>query len=198
MVATTMHVARIGPNAIIQTIAALRESYAPEELPALLAGDAAGYLSELPHAMIPESDFHDLVRLLVARMGGERAGEILYRSGERTADYVRANRIPAPIRTVLGLLPAPISLRLLLLAISKHAWTFVGSGVFRFGLGRAPSVSIGRPDDQRAADISGALCRYYSGAFTQMLRRVVSQRIDLRETACQSHGGDACVYQIVL
>jgi bacteriochlorophyll 4-vinyl reductase len=42
------------------------------------------------------------------------------------------------------------------------------------------------------------LCRYYGGAFTQMLRRLVSPRISLRETSCQACGGSACVFQIVL
>lgn len=198
VVATTMHVARIGPNSIIQTIASLRESCAPDDVRALLAGEAEGYLSQLPHEMIPEGEFHDLVRLLVARMGVARAGEVLYRSGERTADYVCANRIPAPFRSVLGVLPAFIGLRLLLLAISKHAWTFAGSGKFSFSLGRAPFVSIGRPEGHDTSGIAAALCRYYCGAFTQMLRQVVSRRIALRETACQARGGQACVYQIVL
>ncbi|NNJ10861.1 bacteriochlorophyll 4-vinyl reductase [Chloroflexales bacterium ZM16-3] len=198
VVATTMNVARIGPNSIIQTITSLRETCSPDELRALLAGEAEGYLSHLPHEMIPEGEFHDLVRLLVARMGIERAGEVLYRSGELTADYVRANRIPAPIRTLLGLFPAQISLRLLLPAISKHAWTFAGSGKFSFSLSLTPSVSIGKPEGQDTSGIAAALCCYYCGAFTQMLRRLVSRRIELRETSCQAHGGPACVYQIVM
>ncbi|MEI7645943.1 MAG: bacteriochlorophyll 4-vinyl reductase [Chloroflexales bacterium] len=198
MVSATMSAARIGPNAIIQTIAALREVYAPEELRTLLAGEAEGYLSQLPHEMIPEVQFHELVELLTARLGVERACEILLRSGERTADYVRANRIPALIRTVLGLLPAPISLRVFLPAISKHAWTFAGSGAFSFSLGRTPSVSIGRPVGQDTTGIAAVLCRYYCGAFTQMLRRVVSPRISLREVACQARNSSACVYQIVM
>jgi divinyl protochlorophyllide a 8-vinyl-reductase len=191
-----MSAAKIGPNSIIQTIAALREVYTPDELRALLAGDAEVYLSQLPHEMIPEAEFHVLVDLLTTRLGVERAGEILHRSGERTADYVRANRIPAPIRTVLGLLPAPLSLRLFLPAISKHAWTFVGSGVFSFSAGRTPSVSIGRSLSQDTSGIAAVLCRYYYGAFTQMLRRVVNPRISLREVACQARSGSACVYQI--
>jgi divinyl protochlorophyllide a 8-vinyl-reductase len=193
-----MHAARIGPNAIIQTIAALREAYAPDELPGLLVGGGEGYLSQLPREMIHEEEFHALVELLVARLGVERAGAVLYRSGERTADYVRANRIPAPFRAVLGILPAPLGLRLLLMAISKHAWTFAGSGKFSFHLGRGPWLSIGKPVNHDTAGIAAVLCRYYCGAFTQMLRRVVSPRIGLRETSCQARGGDACVYQIVL
>jgi divinyl protochlorophyllide a 8-vinyl-reductase len=193
-----MSAARIGPNSIIQTIAALSEAYAPDELRTVLAGEAEGYLSHLPHEMIPEVAFHELVDLLTARLGAVRAGEILYRSGERTADYVRANRIPAPIRTLLGLLPAPLSLRLLLPAISKHAWTFAGSGAFSFSIGRTPAVSIGRSVSQDTSGIASVLCRYYCGAFTQMLRRLVSPHISLREVACQAHGGDACVYQIVM
>lgn len=194
----TISAARIGPNSIIQTVAVLREVYTPDELRTVLTGKAAGYLSHLPHEMIPEVEFHELVELLTARLGVERAGEILHRSGELTADYVRANRIPAPIRTVLGLLPAPISLRLFLLAISKHAWTFAGSGAFSFSIGRTPSVSIGKSVSRDTSGIAAVLCRYYCGAFTQLLRRVVSSRISLREVACQARSGSACVHQIVM
>ncbi|EFO81957.1 bacteriochlorophyll 4-vinyl reductase [Oscillochloris trichoides DG-6] len=198
VVAATMHAAKIGPNSIIQTIAALREVYPAEELPTLLAGGAEIYLSELPHEMIPEEQFHALVALLTPRLGVERAGDILFRSGERTADYVRANRIPGPFQALVGILPAPLGLRLLLLAISKHAWTFAGSGKFSFHLGRGPWLSIGKPVDRDTSAIAAVLCRYYCGAFTQLLRRVVNSRITLRETTCQARGGAACVYQIVL
>lgn len=191
-----MITARIGPNAIIQTIAALRERHGPEELRSLLAGDAEGYLSRLPHEMIPEQEFHALVGLLVARLGAERAGEILYRSGQGTANYVRDNRIPALARALMGLLPAAARLRLLLPAIGRHAWTFVGSGTFRFGLGRRPWVSIAGHPGQ--GDLAAALCRYYCGAFTQLLRRLVSEEIVLREVTCQTRGGDACLFEIVL
>ncbi|NTV63236.1 MAG: bacteriochlorophyll 4-vinyl reductase [Oscillochloris sp.] len=198
MTPATMHAARIGPNAIIQTIASLREVYAPDELPKLLVGGAEVYLSQLPHEMIPEEQFHALVKLLTPRLGTEQAGAILYRSGERTADYVRANRLPGPFRSLLGILPAQLGLRLLLIAISKHAWTFAGSGTFTFGIGRTPWISIGTPIDHDTSAISAVLCRYYCGSFTQLLRQVVSQRIELRETSCQARGGNACVYQIVL
>ena len=193
-----MPAARIGPNSIIQTVAVLREVFTPDELRTLLTGETASYLSHLPHEMIPEVQFHELVDLLTAQLGVERAGEILYRSGELTADYVRANRIPAPIRTVLALLPAPISLRVFLPAISKHAWTFAGSGAFHFSIGRTPLVSIGKSVNRDTSKIAAVLCRYYCGAFTQLLRRVVSSRISLREVACQARSGSACVYQIVM
>jgi divinyl protochlorophyllide a 8-vinyl-reductase len=146
--------------------------------------------------MIAEEEFHTLVKLLVARLGDEQAGQILHRAGERTADYVQANRIPAPMRSALKLLPGPLSLRLLLPAISKHAWTFAGSGAFRFSLGMKPFVSIGRPVGADTTAIAGVLCRYYYGAFGKMLRDLVSPRLALRETACQAAGGQACVYQI--
>lgn len=198
MTAATTHLGRIGPNAIIQTIAALRERYPAEQLPGLLLGGGEGYLSALPSAMIAEEEFHALVTLLAGRLSDEQLGQILYRAGERTADYVQANRIPAPIRALLKLLPGPASLRLLLPAISQHAWTFAGSGAFRFSLGLRPFVSIGRPVGADTGAIAGALCRYYYGAFGKMLRDLVSPRLVLRETACQAAGDQACVYQIVI
>lgn len=198
MVPATQQPARLGPNAIIQTIAALHERYPPEELRTVLAGAAGRYLSQLPSAMIPEAEFHEVVAQLAERLGCAPAREILFRSGERTADYVADNRIPAIFRALLGRLPAPLGVRLLLPAISKHAWTFVGSGTFSFSLGRAPWLSIGIPERSGTSAIAAVLCRYYCGAFTQLLRRLVSRRIELREIACQARGDRACVYRIVL
>jgi divinyl protochlorophyllide a 8-vinyl-reductase len=198
VVPATGQAAMLGPNAIIQTIAALRERYASADLHLLLDGAAGIYLSQLPSSMIPEAEFHALAELLAARLGPEQAGAILYRSGERTADYVVHHRIPAPIHALLAVLPAPLGLRLLLPAIGKHAWTFAGSEEFRFSLGRAPWLSIGSLVGADTSGIAAVLCRYYCGAFTQMLRRLVSRRIELRETSCQARGARACVYQIVV
>jgi divinyl protochlorophyllide a 8-vinyl-reductase len=147
--------------------------------------------------MILEAEFHALVELLTLRLGPDRAGAILYRSGEHTADYVFDHCIPAIFRALLGRLPAPLGLRLLLPEIGKHAWTFAGSGTFSFGLGQTLWLGIGIPEGPDTSDIAAVLCRYYCGAFTHLLRHLVSRRIELREIACQARGDRACVYRIV-
>jgi hypothetical protein len=73
VLAATGQAAMLGSNAIIQTIAALRERYAPTDLHLLLDGAAGTYLSRLPSTMIPEAKFHALAELLAARLGPEQA-----------------------------------------------------------------------------------------------------------------------------
>ena len=48
----------------------------------------------------------------------------------RTGDYLLAHRIPKPVQALLKRLPAPLAARVLLAAITRHAWTFAGSGRF--------------------------------------------------------------------
>lgn len=195
-VATT-GIARIGPNAIIQTVAALGERYGGDQQRAILAGPSAAYLERPPSAMIAEQAFHELVELLVERLGSADAVPVLERSGQRTADYVRANRIPAAVQLLLRLLPPGLRLRLFLPAISQHAWTFAGSGVFKYATGRRPWLSIQSPTMHDRPAIAAPLCAYYHGAFEGLLQQLITPRLQLRETACQVRGDEACVYQIV-
>ena len=53
-------------------------------------------------------------------------------AGARTADYIIANRTPRPaVLVCCANLPARLAAPLLMMAITKHAWTFIGAGVVR-------------------------------------------------------------------
>lgn len=195
--AATIPRGKIGPNAIIQTIAALEERYAPPQLRAILArGGAAELIDRPPAEMIDEQQFHSLAQLLVDQLGARAAGQVLRRAGQRTATYLLHYRIPRPAQWALRALPAGLSLRLLLPAVAQHAWTFAGSGTFSFAAGRAAQLSIASPALYDAPELAAAVCSFYRGTFDHLLRTLVDRRVSLWETACQGRGDDACVYQI--
>jgi divinyl protochlorophyllide a 8-vinyl-reductase len=185
-------VARIGPNSVLQTLRALGE-LEDQEVVRLVA--ARAHLPEaLPNAMIPEAWFVQLVRALRETLPPERSEAVLRRSGTYTADYVRANRIPAPIRLVLQLLPRRLAVPLLLKAFDRHAWTFAGAGRYSV-VGPFPGTIVlqGPPTSrpEAAALAEGVSCAYYEAAF-QGLLELAARDVQVTEVACQATGSPAC------
>ncbi|HMQ34967.1 MAG TPA: bacteriochlorophyll 4-vinyl reductase [Chloroflexaceae bacterium] len=190
--------ARIGPNALIQTVAALEEERGPQETRRFLRRIGRGDLAERPPThMVDELAFISLIGAIRADVGVAAAGRILARSGERTAAYVLANRIPAPARAVLPLLPRRLGLRLLLGAIGGHAWTFAGGGRFSYAVERGgATLRLGSCPECRGMAATEPICRYYEGCFQGLLRPLIDGRIVVREVACAAQGGDACVFEV--
>ncbi len=198
MATTATHgTGKIGPNAIIQTVAALQELLGDEGARGVLVRGGAGDLPDhLPHALIDEREFHALVELLIEQIGSERTNQVMERSGQLTADYVFANRIPAFVRVLLRLLPPRLGLRLLLPAMQRHTWTFAGSGVFAYDLMPTPSLSIANGSLFDTPAMASAMCAYYRGAFEQMFRKLICPRATLHELECQARGDRRCRYAI--
>ena len=110
----------VGPNAVVQLAAALRA--AGGEAAALSAFDAAcadGLLDTPPDAMVDEGIPRRLFAVVTDTWPAVEAAAILGDAGERTADYLLANRIPRTAQTLLRRLPAPLSARALLAAIAE-------------------------------------------------------------------------------
>lgn len=188
---------KIGPNAIIQTVAALREILGDDAARAALVRGGAGNLPDhLPHELIDEREFHALVELLLEQIGEERTLHVMVRSGQLTSDYVFANRIPVVARALLRLLPPRLGLRLLLPAMQRHTWTFAGSGVFAYDLTPTPSLSIANGSLFDTPAMAAAMCAYYRGAFEQMFRKLICPQATLRELECQARGDRRCRYVI--
>jgi len=184
--------ARIGPNAIIQTVQALKECYGPDQATALLQQSGQAWLIEYhPTEMIDEQLFRDLVLLLVEHLGVADATRILERSGQYTARYLLQYRIPGPFQRLLKLLPHRPALALLLLAISKHAWTFVGSGTFTYTLGRPPQLTIASGIQAR-----GAIAGFYAGTFETLLQTLIDAQTRVVPVAAQVDGDNHCIYDI--
>jgi divinyl protochlorophyllide a 8-vinyl-reductase len=190
--------ARIGPNALIQTVTALREARGAPAADAFLKGVGRGDLvTAPPTTMVEESEFIALINALRAAYGVEETGTILARSGELTAAYLLANRIPGPAHMLLPLLPRGLALQILLKAVGAHAWTFAGSGRFSFKVGAdCTRLRLADCAECRGMVAREPLCRYYEHCFQSLLRPLIDRRLVVRETSCAASGADSCVFEV--
>lgn len=157
----------------------------------------------LPEGMIPEVLFVRLVRALRDTLPPERSEAVLRLSGAFTAAYVAKNRIPAPVRALLAVLPERLAVPLLLAAFRRNAWTFAGAGRFDVDAGRYPGVILldgcptCREDAARELPAGVLAGAYYEGAFEGLLR-LAARRVRVREVACRARAGAPCRFQITL
>lgn len=185
----------IGPNAVLQTMEALRE-FAGAGGPPLLA-TRAGIPRDFPEGMIPEAWFVRVTHELRGLLDERDAEAVLRRSGTLTGQYVSRNRVPAPIRLVLNALPPRMAVPLLLRAFRRHAWTFAGSGDFRVE-GSYPGILV-LENAPTCRDGSGPArsCGYYEAAFESLLQ-MAAPGIRVTETECRAGGAPACRFVIDL
>lgn len=192
--------ARIGPNAIIQTAAALADRVGAAESNALLRASTSWTLDHLPEVMVDEREVTALVAAVMARHPGAAGEAIMRDSGVRTADYLLRVRIPRLAQRVLGVLPAGVALRLLLSAITRHSWTFAGSaafavergadGVTRFSLTGCPVC--------RGLSATAPVCHYYAATVERLVRAIIAPLARVEEECCEAAGGASCRFRINL
>jgi divinyl protochlorophyllide a 8-vinyl-reductase len=184
----------IGPNALIQTAAALLELEPEAAREVLGAAGEAQVLEHPPEEMVDERRFATLTHVVVDRLGEERAARVLVRAGERTAEYLLAHRIPPPFRWMVGRLPRDLGLRILLGAISSHAWTFAGSGRFTYALQGEGVVELEIDDCPACRGLTAArpACGFYAGTFERLFRRLIDDHMRVREGECHACGGRCC------
>jgi divinyl protochlorophyllide a 8-vinyl-reductase len=179
--------ARIGPNAILQAVAAIDRELGAEARRRLLK--AAGVdVPPLDSGMIPEGEaraVHDAIREL------PEARKILRLSGLSTADYILANRIPTAARLVIRSLPEKWGARLLSAAILRHAWTFAGSGRFRIA-GTAPLIFEISDNPLRAARSESPACHWHAAVFERLFAALVWPSVRVEEISCISAGDECC------
>jgi len=185
--------ALIGPNAVLQTVAAMEAQLGRAETRAILA-DAQ--IAALPsgEAMIPEVQALRLHRWLALH---EPLGSfaIAEEAGARTADYIIARRIPCPAVWLLRHLPPILAAPLLMAAIRKHAWTFIGAGQFaahgpwRFTIDRTCADDAVLPPD--------SLFHWYAAVFTRLYRELVADDCTCRMIAAPPDRPLARRYRIV-
>jgi len=188
--------ARIGPNALIQTLVAMQAMLPDSALHATLAhAGELPLLAELPDSMVPERRFVALVGALRRVVSPDLAARVLARSGQLTGEYVLAHRIPRLARYALPRLPRRLALRVLLKAIGAHAWTFAGAGRFSWTL--QPSGAVLRLADcptARDVVLDHPACDYYRACFETLLRRLVDPTLRVTEIACAAQGAPACCF----
>lgn len=181
----------VGPNAVIQLAGALRDADGLDGARRVFG--ASGVLDLLvapPREMVDETVASGLFDALWRTFPSDRASKIAWEAGRRTADYVIANRIPRPVRWIFALLPTRPACRLLLKAIERNAWTFVGSGTCTVRTGPVPSIEIennplAMPD-----------CAWHCAVFTRMFQRLVSADARVDHANARRGNADICVFDI--
>lgn len=187
----------VGPNAILQTVAALR-AHSGDSLAARTLQLATGRtLALLPEHPVDEREAAALMRAVRVRCGDD-AEEVLRDAGRRTGDYILRHRIPRGAQQLLRLLPTAIASHLLWRAAARHAWTFAGSGRFSFEVHWSPlrgtCVEL-RVDDSPLCRPYRALepqCAFYAGAFERLQRSIAGDRFRVHEVECAASGGARC------
>lgn len=190
---TLANKARIGPNAILQHLPVLDATIGDRLRGALLY--RAGVDEPAPDAgMLPEEDvarLHYAVRLFLP----DRAHAIQRAAGLATGDYILAHRIPKLAQGLIRALPSALGARLLAIAITKHAWTFAGSGRFRV-LGYGPlRVEIwDNPLAQHRSD--HPVCDWHAAVFERLFGALVWPDVQVHEETCTAMGAPACIFRI--
>lgn len=185
---------RIGPNAILQTIAILDHC---EGRPArdLVMETARVAVPPADSGMLPEGDcaaVHRAVRLCLP----DRADGLLRLAGLATGDYILRNRIPAPARAVIRALPGFLGARLLVAAISRHAWTFAGTGSFRVTGWRPLTFEIVNNPLIRGEYAAAPMCHWHAAVFERLFSRLLWRSAVVAEVSCAATGAAACRFTV--
>ncbi len=188
---------RIGPNAIMRVA---------EALPAFVGTNAARqvfedagllpYFGQPPQEMVDEAEVTRLHATMRAALGGETAARVARGAGLRTADYLLAHRIPKPVQALLRALPARLAARVLLRAISNHAWTFAGSGEFSSHVGPTVLLTIRNNPLCRGQSSDTPVCDFYSATFERLFSVLVHPAARVEELSCEARGDDACRFEV--
>jgi divinyl protochlorophyllide a 8-vinyl-reductase len=189
--------ALIGPNAILRVADALAASPMAGHRAAVF--DRAGlshYLATPPQQMLPQTEVQRLHAAMRETLGWADAQRIAADAGTRTAHYLLAHRIPRPVQALLRVLPARLAAWVLLSAIRRHAWTFAGSGRFTARAGHPVVLEIAQNPLCEGLRSEEAACAYYAATFETLFQTLVHRRSQVRETACEVTGADACRFEV--
>ncbi|MEO1702985.1 MAG: bacteriochlorophyll 4-vinyl reductase [Pseudomonadota bacterium] len=185
---------RVGPNAIIQTIAAIKALVGTDHVTPILV---RAYLREPEGGwqdMVPSGQVNALNKAVYDELGPETAMAIMRDAGRRTALYILENRIPQLVQRMLCLLPRQVACQLLLRAIVKNAWTFAGHARVEAG---ASWVCI-HDNPLCPGQSNHAACVWHEAVFQTLFERVIGQRVGVHETRCMGRVDPHCRFEISL
>lgn len=188
----------VGPNAVLQSIAALDALTPPgTSLRILRAAGLLQYVVVPPSAMVPERHVTALMAAMRRELGLFEAATVQRDAGRRIGEYLLAHRIPPGAQLLLRALPAPAAAALLERAVARHAWTFAGSGhLFFMPLEHGVLAVLTGCPLCRGATLPAPHCDLYAATFERLFRRLVSRHARCQETACLAAGGPACEFRI--
>ena len=191
---------RIGPNAIIQTTAALRAQVGDPRARALLLAATGRALDAMPEAMVDEGEVNRLVHDLRHDLEGPRFEAVLREAGARTAEYLIAHRIPRAVQALMRWLPAPLALRVLLAGIMRHTWTFAGTAQVTLARRKGEALRLVMRHCPMCRDLRAAspVCHFYAATLERLLVRLITPRAGVTETQCEASGAGACEFSLRL
>lgn len=181
---------RVGPNAILQSIEALRALGGQNTVEHVFAGAGLrGLLDHPPHDMVPASQAARLHAAIARDLPPGMARDVARDSGRRTGDYILAHRIPRRAQWVLRALPARLSGPLLLKAICRHSWTFAGDAVV--------SCRAAGPMELEIHDnpLAVAGCAWHCTVFETLFHQLISPGIVVEHPACCTQEGQVCRFR---
>lgn len=160
---------------------------------------AAGLSAALVHpptAMVPEADVTRLHQALRGMLGIDLARRVGAEAGRRTAAYLLGHRVPRPLVVLLPRLPAWLSARILLSAVSKHSWTFAGSAAFTAHAARPTEIALAGCAICRGAHEPTPLCDYYGETLAGLFRALVARDCAALQVSCAAAGARACRFEL--
>ena len=161
----------IGPNAVLQTEAAIRAAGGEALVKRVFAqAGQSQLLVNRPDSMVDEAVPQALFAALFDSVPRRDGVRIALDAGRRTGDYILKHRIPLPVRWLLKALPPSVASPMLLKAIARHAWTFAGSGDC--------TVETGPPARLLIAEnpMRMPLCAWHTGVLEVLFKALVSPR----------------------
>lgn len=188
---------KIGPNAVIQLVAALRDAdLEASSSPLFAAAGAAEWLTAPPAAMVDERRVARLHQALRQGFPAPLAMTILKEAGLRTADYLLSVRIPVPAQCLLKLMPAAWATRFLSRAIKANAWTFAGSGRFTVRPGTPAIFELTGNPLCTGETASTPVCAWHAAVFQRLFEVLVSPAARVEEAACEACGDACCRFEV--
>ena len=191
--------ARIGPTAIIrvgEALVAMQGRGVAADV--FAAARLTASFEAPPQSMVPEQEVTRLHAAMRRMLGVDLARCVGAEAGRRTAHYLLGHRVPRPLVLLLPRLPAWLSARVLLQAVSKHSWTFAGSADFTARAARPVEIGLAGCAICRDAHESGPLCDYYGETLAGLFRALVSRDCAALQTSCAAAaaGASACRFQL--
>lgn len=188
---------QIGPNAVIRLAEAL-DGFESRAVTSRIfsACGVERYLERPPSDMVAEAEVASLHQEIHRAFGDNRARNIAWVAGRRTADYLLAHRIPRPAQKILRLMPAKLASRILVQAIKRNAWTFAGSGKVLATHRGGTVISIAHCALCRDCHSPVPYCDFYGAVFERLFAELVHARATVREVTCAAMGAPHCTFAI--
>jgi divinyl protochlorophyllide a 8-vinyl-reductase len=188
---------RIGPNSVVQLIAALQSAGFDDQATRIFrAAGVAHWLSDPPSSMADERQVASLHQQVRAQLSPSEATLVMTEAGSRTADYLLAFRIPRLAKAFLRVLPQWLAGRCLVHAIDANAWTFAGSGVFKASHKPVMAFELHGNPLCRGERSDAPVCAWNAAVFQHLFRTLVARNIVVVETSCAARGDAFCRFEI--